>query len=222
MKTNIINNIKAIILSIFIVAGVGYIYAAGEWTAPNCAPPGCNTEEPINRGSSAQTKTGPLTIGSTLTAADDFIVRTKTAPAVGQILTAADTDGKVKWSNASAGGSTGGIKSIIGPIEGSGTVNDKSGTFTLAAQSDVIIYAYANAQVGQGSVQEVKMYTNGNLIKTLYYGEECTQNCGGGAGSVTFTSRQTLPAGTHTLRVTTGGSVQLTNGGLQFMVYVLN
>ncbi|MEK7184627.1 MAG: hypothetical protein AAB683_00630, partial [Patescibacteria group bacterium] len=200
---------------------VSYVYAAGSWSAPNCAPPGCNTEEPINKGSTSQTKEGALTVNSTVTARN-LIVKTDISPAVGQVLTASDVDGKVKWSPAGGGSSTGGIKSIIGPLDGSGSANDKSATFSLATQGDVIVYAYANAQVGQGSVQEVKLFSDGNVVRTLGYGEECSENCGGGAASVVLTSRQTLGAGNHTLRVTTGGSVTMPNGGLQFIIHVLN
>lgn len=230
MKTNIINNIKAIILSIFIVAGVGYVYsAASNWTPPGCTPPGCNKEEPINVGSDPQTKAGTLIINNTLKT-NDLFVKTGTLPAVGQILTAADTDGKVKWSPASTGGSAGGIKTIIGPIEGAGTVNDKSGTFNLTTQSEVLIYAYANVETGKGRAS-VNLYTDGNLVKKLFYSEECKANCAGGAGSVTLISRQILPAGNHNLNVklsklTESEEIRFTeneiNGGLQFIVYVLN
>ncbi len=230
MKTNIINNIKAIILSIFIVAGVSYVYAAGTWTPPNCTPPGCNTEEPINVGSNPQTKTGDLTIDKTIKT-KDLVVKTDTAPTVGQMLTAADTDGKVKWANVSTGGSAGGIKTIIGPIEGTGTVNDKSGDFELLSESDVLVYAYANTMVGGGDKQKINFFVNNTFLKTLWFGEACQNGCSGSAGSVTFTTRLKLPKGTHNLRVTTGGAVQFahdqfankgSDGGLQFIVYVLN
>lgn len=63
MKTNIINNLKAVILGLVIVVGVGYA-AAGTFVGPNCPPPNCNADAPLNTGASAQAKAGGLILGS--------------------------------------------------------------------------------------------------------------------------------------------------------------
>lgn len=62
MKIKIIQNIKAIILGLIVTLGMGYV-AAATFVGPGCAPPGCNADVPINASSSAQIKTGPLTVG---------------------------------------------------------------------------------------------------------------------------------------------------------------
>ncbi len=108
MKTNIINNAKGIILGLALVLGVGYVYAAGTWTAPGCEPPNCNVDAPINVGGLPQTKTAKITAtdleaNNTLTT-KDLIVKTTILPTViGQALVAADTTGKVKWGSALGG-----------------------------------------------------------------------------------------------------------------------
>lgn len=49
-----------IVVSSFFL-GTHYIYA--QWTEPTCAPPGCNAEDPINIGDTAQYKSGALSVG---------------------------------------------------------------------------------------------------------------------------------------------------------------
>ncbi len=64
MKINsiIIQNIKAILLGIFVVIGSSYVFAG--YSAPGCAPTGCNSDAPINIGQGPQYKTGRLVVGT--------------------------------------------------------------------------------------------------------------------------------------------------------------
>ena len=64
MKTKIQNNIKAIILGLVLTLGMGYAFAQ-TFVGPTCSPTdsvGCNVPAPLNVGSSAQSKTGTLTL----------------------------------------------------------------------------------------------------------------------------------------------------------------
>lgn len=104
MKTNIINNIKAIVMGIIIVLGVQYVSAA--WNAPTAAAPGNNVPAPINVGSDSQTKSGTLTVNdfvsnNSITTDDLTVTPVSGSPTSGQVLTADGTTGKVKWGNAS-------------------------------------------------------------------------------------------------------------------------
>jgi hypothetical protein len=56
-------NIKAVILGLIIAVGASYAFAA-TFTGPNCAPPYCNTDAPVNVGTATQTKAGSLTVSS--------------------------------------------------------------------------------------------------------------------------------------------------------------
>ncbi len=121
MKIN--KNIKSIIIGCIIAMGVSYVSA--DWSGPKIPPPNCITDPtsvnyneacnaPINIGLSSQAKTGDLTlvrsfVGS-LKVINDFTFATGT-PTAGQVLTAVDGTGKVKWANVAAvagGGVAGG------------------------------------------------------------------------------------------------------------------
>jgi len=56
-------NIKAVILGLIVSVGVSYAIAA-NFTGPACAPPACNTDAPINTGTSSQAKMGSLGVFS--------------------------------------------------------------------------------------------------------------------------------------------------------------
>lgn len=102
MKTKIQNNIKAVILGLIVTLGMGYA-AAATFNGPSCAPPGCNADAPINASTTAQTKTGPLTLmhlftpDFTLTNSDGTI----TNIASGSVMLARGANtGTAKWSNS--------------------------------------------------------------------------------------------------------------------------
>lgn len=71
MKTSIINNFKAVILGLVMVAGVGYA-AAGTFSGPTCAPPNCNADAPLNVGPSRQSKLGSISINTATASPDRF------------------------------------------------------------------------------------------------------------------------------------------------------
>lgn len=111
MKTKITQNIKAIILALILVAGVGY--ASANWTAPTNTPPTCPTgspgcDAPLHVGSIGQIKGGPLTLGGLGIIGDfKFLPLSGTPPTSGQVLMADDSNlalGKVKWGTVSGGG----------------------------------------------------------------------------------------------------------------------
>lgn len=108
MKTKIIQNIKAIVLGLILAVGVSYA-AAGTWTAPVGAPPGNNTDAPINVGGASQTKTGPLTLlhlftpDLTVTNPDGSVTN---IPSGSALVADGDNTGKVKWAAAATVGNT--------------------------------------------------------------------------------------------------------------------
>lgn len=61
MRTQLLNALKVSALAVVLSFGLSYALA---WTPPPANPPALNVEEPINEGSTAQTKRGALTIGS--------------------------------------------------------------------------------------------------------------------------------------------------------------
>ncbi|MDQ5893729.1 MAG: hypothetical protein QG640_742 [Patescibacteria group bacterium] len=99
MKTKILQNLKAIALGLILTLGMGYA-GAQTFTGPACGPEGaCNTPAPLNVGSSAQLKSGPLSLVNLFVS--NLYVATSTGFSVGQVLTA-DTSGKASWQGAAA------------------------------------------------------------------------------------------------------------------------
>jgi hypothetical protein len=111
MKTQIKQNIKAIVLALVLVAGVSYVSAA--WTAPTELPTGGNVPAPINVGGGdvgitpySQIKTGALTLMHLFT--PDLTVTnsdgTVSGIPDGSVLIADGANtGKVKWGTVSGG-----------------------------------------------------------------------------------------------------------------------
>ncbi len=60
LKNEIIKGGKTFVITMILFFAVQFIYA---WTGPNLPPPQDNTPTPINVSSTAQTKTGQLTVG---------------------------------------------------------------------------------------------------------------------------------------------------------------
>jgi hypothetical protein len=56
---NITQSFKVIAIALVLSVGISYVSA---WTAPTATPPNSNVSAPINVGSTAQTKTGDLTV----------------------------------------------------------------------------------------------------------------------------------------------------------------
>lgn len=72
MKKELIQSIKIVTLSLIIGLGVSVVYAL-DWTAPTCAPVGCNTYAPVNVGPDAQTKTGDLNVADVSAFTNGFV-----------------------------------------------------------------------------------------------------------------------------------------------------
>lgn len=65
-----IQNLKAIILGLIITFGASYVIAA--WNEPGCAAPGCNVADLVTASTTAQYKTGPLSIGTSVIPTADY------------------------------------------------------------------------------------------------------------------------------------------------------
>jgi len=111
MKSNFIQTIKVIALAGVLAFGVQYA-SAQNWVGPSGSPPGNNVPAPLNVGASGQIKLGGITLGSGLNASGmalnlpngKVMLKLPTPPTVGQVLSAADTSGTLKWSNDATGG----------------------------------------------------------------------------------------------------------------------
>ncbi len=57
-----LSTLKVVVLAL--VLGLGISYAQAVWTGPTAPPTGNNVEAPVNIGSTAQIKTGDLTVGN--------------------------------------------------------------------------------------------------------------------------------------------------------------
>ena len=138
MKTKIIQYIKAIILVLSLTLGMGYVLA--NFTPPHSTPTTCITDPtnpnydpgclaPINVGgltgspaTDAQTKTGDLTLTGILTSlhlltSDLTVTNPGASPTpitAGQVLTAADSTGKVVWGGVSGGSGGAGTMTVSG------------------------------------------------------------------------------------------------------------
>ncbi len=62
MNTSIIKNIKAIILGLLFVVCINLAVAA--WSDPQCPPPNCNIDAPINSSPLSQARQGSLLLGN--------------------------------------------------------------------------------------------------------------------------------------------------------------
>ncbi len=132
---------------------------------------------------------------------------------------------KMKQSCGTTTATTG--PAIIGPLtDPAGTTSQHQVSFNLNSSSDVLVIAYVAASADLG-IGYVKLLTDNVVRYTSYYGEECGKGCSGGVASVVLSTKQTLSAGTHTLKVQTPGSRpsiytdDTGGGGVQFYVYVL-
>lgn len=86
MYKNIFQYFKIGAVAVVLSLGIGYVFA---WTAPTVTPPGGNVSAPINTGSTAQTKSGTLSVGKLKI--DDIVVLEDTCTTKG--LFAVDASG---------------------------------------------------------------------------------------------------------------------------------
>jgi hypothetical protein len=146
MKTQIMKNIKAIILALIVVVGVSYVSA--DWTAAPASPPNNNVPAPINVGSIFQERVGPLKIYNLLTSLNLLANQFTFSPAidyqgaspqnrVGKVLTATDVNGKVEWASPAGLNAVTSIKAgnniTVSPCTGDPCVG--SGDLTIGANS---------------------------------------------------------------------------------------
>lgn len=86
MKHTILQTLKIATLALVLSFGLSYVYA---WTAPTATPPSSNVAAPINVSSTAQTKTGDLTISGKTNTSGGLIIETRAAdpaaPVTGQM-----------------------------------------------------------------------------------------------------------------------------------------
>lgn len=83
---NTTQSLKTLVLALILSLGLNFAYA---WVAPTAPPPNGNADAPITTGSTAQTKTGTLTVQGLKIPGS----------AVGQVLTAIDSAGTVAWQS---------------------------------------------------------------------------------------------------------------------------
>jgi len=131
----IFSMLKPLILALFLTVGLSYAFAT--WTGPGSTPPVCETNPtspdyrlgcvaPINVGSIAQLKSGPLSLVSLFV--NSLTIPTG-SPSAGKILTAVDGTGLASWQDAG-----GGVSRIIA---GSGiTVSPVTGTGNVTVSAD--------------------------------------------------------------------------------------
>jgi hypothetical protein len=70
MNNSVLKNIKAIILGLIMVLGLNF--ALATWTDPQCTPPNCNLDAPINASSASQARTAPFLVGGSSLPASGF------------------------------------------------------------------------------------------------------------------------------------------------------
>lgn len=66
-------NLKAIILGLIVTIGASYAMA-GSWKEPGCAATGCNTPDLLRISTTSQYKMGPLSIGTNVIPATDYVL----------------------------------------------------------------------------------------------------------------------------------------------------
>lgn len=72
-KNKLFSGFSIAIVALILSLGLSYALAqTSTWTAPQCAPPGCNVDAPLNVGSSHQSKLGSVSINTTTSNPDPF------------------------------------------------------------------------------------------------------------------------------------------------------
>lgn len=192
MTKNISQNIKAIILGLIFVGGLGY--ASANWTAPLSAPticvsgnPGCDA--PINVSGKLQQKNGSLgLLGLALIGDLKFLPTLTTTVTSGQVLMADDSDlpnGKVKWGNATGGG--GGGFGVWNDRTKDGVADTVSFNTVYKAQTDGMVTAYVNYGSGWPTILG---YTDSKSSPTTFIVGEGPDDDGGNPQSLTMPVRK--------------------------------
>ena len=185
MNTSILKNLKAIILGLIMVLGLNFALAA--WTDPQCTPPNCNLDVPINASSASQARTAPFLVGGNSLPASGFNFSAIGGPSfiegvITSQLTFADTNtvraNKVLTSNAK------GVASWVSPswamatssfVTNSFSVNVlRNTTQTLSIPSTYQYCAisqmgpdFANSDNGDATASVCSVSRNGNGTWTL-------------------------------------------------------
>ncbi|MEK7641600.1 MAG: hypothetical protein AAB365_01240 [Patescibacteria group bacterium] len=138
--------------------GASALSAVAAWTAPGCAPTGCNTDAPINASSSPQTKYGPLTLNFS----NIYAIGLKVLGSV-QIVDGTQGAGKVLTSDAS------GIASWVLPAAaGGGTSVNGIAAYTTPGSHTWTVPAnakFAEVTVVGGGGSGYVIVTRGNVLR---------------------------------------------------------
>lgn len=158
-------SIITIIVCTAVVAGVSLVYS---WTGPTATPPGGNVSAPINVGTTAQYKSGALSIGGLLQAPQ---IQLTTGAATGKVLTS-DASGLASWQT----GGTGGVSQIIAgtnitisPAGGTGAVTINStgggGGLTGSGSTNYVSKWTGATSLGNSSVIDYGSYIQVGALK---------------------------------------------------------
>ncbi len=112
MKQTIKSTAYSLLVAAILLGGVNFVSAAANWTGPSSTnPPAENIAAPINVGSSAQSKSGLLSLDNSLivlgtswfkgtvkiSRGTPSTANLSGAPAAGYVLTAVDSYGNTSW-----------------------------------------------------------------------------------------------------------------------------
>ncbi|MEK7574907.1 MAG: hypothetical protein AAB511_01620 [Patescibacteria group bacterium] len=241
-KKEIIQSAKIIVLALAFSVGISYVFA---WTGPASNAPLGNVSAPINTGSIAQTKLGQLLLApatlpagqaafdvSGIASVNGLLVNGVVAiaggnPGTGKVLTS-DADGFASWQSPTGG--SGGGATVLGPLSyatqdfGNNSQNYVTSTFVLAQASEVVIQSSVN--LCGAIIFNIFMHVDGiEKDKKAFRGESNGADC----GTVVLSSRVSLVAGSHTVKIQGGlftsyaaANYGYTTRPVDTYVYVLN
>ncbi|MEK7641860.1 MAG: glycine-rich domain-containing protein [Patescibacteria group bacterium] len=199
--------------------GASALSAVAAWTAPGCAPTGCNTDAPINASSSPQTKYGPLTlnfsniyaIGLKVLGSVQIVDGTQGA---GKVLTS-DASGIASWEYVSSASSAA-ASAVSFSASGSGTVpaNARFARITVVGGGGG---GYSSCNTGNGCVPTIYTGGDGGLaIKTIPVtpgaAVTVTVGAGGATGGGSLPPGYMTPGGTTSVAITGQATVSASGG----------
>jgi hypothetical protein len=186
MDNSTIKNIKAIIFGLISVIGINFAVAA--WSDPQCTPPNCNLDAPLNASSLSQARTGPLMLGDSNLPNSGFNFSAKGGPAflegvITNQLTFADSNtsrankvltsnskGVASWSSQSSSMATSSF--ITNPFSVN-VLRNTSQTISIPSTYQYCAISqmgpdFANSDNGDTTASVCSVNRNGNGTWTLY------------------------------------------------------